>query len=203
MNHPPNIETLIRPDDTARERAQLRLAHTALVRASPLPELPLSIRRPPPVIAIQPRPSERAHRRMPRSLAALAAAATVAAVAASAGYLLTGNSAGRPAAVVAMHATAAAPGARGLLRIGERDQAGNWPLTLLVSRLPHLSTGSYYEIDLTDKGRLVGSCGVFTTDGGATVIHLNVPYKLGEYSGWIIRRQHPGIPPSQTLLSSA
>jgi len=53
-----------------------------------------------------------------------------------------------------------------------------------------------------NKGRLVGGCGAFKTDGGASVIHLNAPYELGEYSGWTITRQRPHQPPSAPLLTT-
>ncbi len=101
-----------------------------------------------------------------------------------------------------MHATAAAPRATATVRVGSRDRAGNWPITLRVRGLPRLPRGGYYEMFLTDKGRPVASCGRFRTDGGTTVVRLNAPFRLGEYSGWTITRGGPHRPQSQPLLTT-
>jgi hypothetical protein len=184
---------------TGRDRDRLRRAHNALLRAGPLPELPPSLRLPPVVAVRRLRvpPPARARRHL-----LVAAVATLAVAAAAAGYLVTTRPSATIQGAVAMRATAAAPHARATLRIGARDPAGNWPITLRVRGLPVLPAGSYYEMYLTNNGHLVGGCGTFKTDGDTTVIHLNVPYHLGEYSGWTIRRQRPHQPPSAPLLTT-
>ena len=120
--------------------------------------------------------------------------------AASVGYVLSEPGASWHA--VAMRATAAAPQARATLRIGDADDAGNWPMTLSVRGLPRLPAGGYYEMFLTEKGRVVGSCGTFRTTAGTTVVQLNDPYPLGEYSRWVIRREQRTGAPSRPLLTT-
>jgi hypothetical protein len=103
-------------------------------------------------------------------------------------------------ATISMHATAAAPQASATVTIDSRDRAGNWPITLRVGGLPPLPQGRYYEMFLTSRGSLVAACGTFRTDGGTTVVHLNVAYRLNEYSGWTIARGGPKR--RQPLLST-
>jgi anti-sigma-K factor RskA len=194
-----DLDALIDAQLTGRERERLRRAHDTLLRAGPLPELPASLRQPPAVAVRRLRvpPPARPRRHLP-----VAAAATLALAAAGAGYFVTTKPAETVQRAVAMHATAQAPRARAMLRIGTRDRAGNWPVTLRVRGLPALPAGSYYEMYLTNKGHLVAGCGAFKTDGGTTVIHFNVPYQLGEYSGWTITRQRPQQPPNAPLLTT-
>jgi anti-sigma-K factor RskA len=199
-NTPTDFDSLLDGHLTGRERDRLRRAHDALLRAGPLPELPASLQHAPAVSVRTLRLSPSARPRRRALVAAIAA--TLALAAAAAGYLLTARPAETFKGTAAMHATAEAPGASGALRIGARDRAGNWPIVLRVRGLPALPAGSYYEMYLTDKGRLVGSCGAFKTDGGTTTVKLNVPYRLSEYSGWLIRRDHTGRPPSPPLLTT-
>jgi len=198
--HTPDVDDLIGGQAVGRERDRLARVHAALVRSGPLPELPPSLER---LCAgsVRGRPFVRPERRWRRPAVA-AAAATVALAAASAGYFISTPVGDTFARTVAMHATAAAPLARATLRIGVRDQAGNWPITLSVHGLPPLPAGSYYEVLLTDRERIVGACGRFRTDGGATVVHLNDPYAVGEYSGWLIRRQQVDRRPGPAALTT-
>jgi len=137
----------------------------------------------------------------PRRRPLLAAVAAALAVAAAGGaYSLSAHTDDGPRRAVTMHGTAAAPTAHATLRIGDRDAAGNWPLTLRVRSLPPLPAGSYYSMYLTNNGHIVARCGTFKADPGATVVRLNVPYRLGEYSGWIIRRDFLDGRPGPTLL---
>jgi hypothetical protein len=148
-----DFDSLLDTRVSERERERLRRAHDALLRAGPLPELPASLQQPPPVaIRRLPVPSPaRPNRRV--LIAALAA--TLGLAAAGAGYLLTTGPAETIQGTAAMHATAIAPGARGVLRIGARDRAGNYPIVLRVRGLPSLPAGSYYDMYLTDKDSLV------------------------------------------------
>jgi hypothetical protein len=201
MKHAPDLEAVIGASLPGSHRDRLRCVHDLLVQAGPVPELPASLRRPPPVSVRELRfGRERAS--WPRLVAA-AAAALVLAAAASGAYVFTGGPAETVGGVFVLHATAAAPAARGRLTVGDRDRAGNWPLTLRVRGLPVLPAGGVYEMYLTDKGHLVGGCGVFRTDGGTTVIHLNVPYQLGEYSGWVISQVSPHQSLNPPLLTTS
>jgi hypothetical protein len=182
-----------------RERELVRRTHEALLAAGPLPELPSALRHPPPVNVRRLRPPKGvpSHRRI-LATAAAALAVTVAA----AGYLATGHRTRPARGLVALRATAAAPDARAILRIGVGDRAGNTAIRMRVRGLPALPAGSYYEMYLTDKRRIVGACGTFKTDGGAISIDVNVPYALGEYSGWLIRSEHAGGRPGPVVLTT-
>jgi hypothetical protein len=92
--------------------------------------------------------------------------------------------------------------AHATLQIGARDAAVNWVLTLRVRGLPPVSAGSYYEMYLTNKGRITVGCGTFKTDPGTTVVRFNVPFRLYEYSGWVIRSEPPHRRPGPTLLTT-
>lgn len=186
MSRAPDPEALIGPSLPGSRGDRLRRVHDALVRAGPLPDLPASLRQPPQIDVRAPRVDRKRTSPLPR--VAAAAAAFLLAGAASSTYALT-DSAQTRRGTLAMHATPAAPDARGVLTVGTRDHAGNVSITLHVRGLPSLPAGSVYEMYLTDKSRVVGACGVFRTDGGATVVHFNVPYELGEYSGWVITRK--------------
>jgi hypothetical protein len=181
----PDIDDLFDGEADAHERDRLARVHVALTRADPLPELPSSLARPP-AVGVRARPRVRYGRR--RRRLALAAAAVIIALAAGGGAYLATTPGGPSWHLVAMRATSAAPSAHATLRIGVADHAGNWPLTLSVRGLAPVSRGSYYEMFLTDRGRLIGACGTFRVDAGTTVVQLNVPYALDEYSGWVIKR---------------
>lgn len=198
--HGTDLDSLLDAHISERDRHRLKRVHDALLRAGPLPELPASLQQPPPV-AIRRLPAPPPARPSRRVLIA-ALAATLGLAAAGASYFFTTRPAETIQSTAAMHATVAAPGASGVLRVGARDRAGNSPIVLRVRGLPTLPAGSYFDMYLTDKGRLVGSCGTFKTDGGTTVVRLNVPYRLGEYSGWMIRREHAHRPPSPPLLTT-
>jgi hypothetical protein len=93
---------------------------------------------------------------------------------------------------VPMRATADAPGARGLIKVGERDEAtGNWSLELRVSGLPQLSGGDYYVLWLAKDGKYAGTCGTFNVGNGTTTIEMTVSYRLADYDAWVISR-HQG-----------
>ena len=193
------FEPPIDPRMSARERDLVRRGHEALLAAGPLPELPASLRHSPPVTVRSLRPPIRKKSR--RKI--LATTATVlAATAAAAGYLATSHPTEPARGVIAMHATAAAPNAHAILRIGAQDRAGNTAIRLRVRGLPALPRGSYYEMYLTRKGHIVGACGTFKTDGRQSLIELNVQYTLNEYSGWLIRSEHLGTQSGPALLTT-
>jgi hypothetical protein len=195
----PDLDSLLDGHVVGAERERLARVHEALVRAGPPPELPGSLAQPP-VVAVHPVPAARRARRRRRPLPAAAAAAL--AVAAGTGAYVLASGPERPPRVVAMQGTAAAPGARATLLIGARDAAGNWLLTMRVRGLPPLAAGAYYEMYLTRRGRIVVGCGTFKTHAGTTVVRFDVPFRLGEYSGWVVRLERPQGRPGPALLST-
>ena len=67
---------------------------------------------------------------------------------------------------VSMHGTSAAPNAKGLIKLGEQDKAGNWPMVVTVEGLPLLPERGYYELFLTRDGKLL-RCGNLQRQSGA------------------------------------
>lgn len=198
--HEPKLEDLVDEHVPARERERLERVHDALLRAGPPPELPNSLARPPAVSVRRLPAVARARSRRRPLLTAVAAALAVAA--AGTAYALLAHSEEGPRRPVTMHGTAAAPAAHATVRIGERDTAGNWLLTLRVRGLPPLPADGYYEMYVTSKGRIVAGCGAFKTDPGTTVVRFDVPFRLSEYSGWLIRREQPHKRPGPALLTT-
>jgi hypothetical protein len=195
----PDLDSLLGGAVFGSERDRLARVHEALVRAGSPPVLPGSLAQPPVVGAP---PVRRARAARPRRrLRPAAVAATVAAAAAVAAFVLLSGGEG-PRRAVAMHGTATAPRAHADLRIGARDAAGNWLLTMRVRGLPPLPAGAYYALELTRKGRIVVGCGTFKTHPGTTVVRFDVPFRLGGYSGWVVRREQPQRRPGPTLLST-
>jgi len=199
----PDFDDLIGSDLPAAEHRRLNEAHDLLLRAGPLPELPASLLRQPAVVRmlrLVPPPT----RRPRRAVVAVAAAVAIAVIAVGAGYFTAGHRTDgfRAAAVVDMHGTAAAPTASATISLGSRDRAGNWPMLVRIKGLPALSRGSY-QVYLTKDGRPVASCGTFKVDGNTTLVRLNAPYDLDEYSGWMITRSRASQPPGPTLLTTS
>jgi hypothetical protein len=184
---PRDIRDLVGDDVPREELERLGRVHELLLRAGPPPELPADLTEPPEpdaTIAFLPR-------RRWRAIAALAAALALAAF--GAGWLAAsaGDSEGEafPAIDfrVPMHGTPAAPRAVASIAVGERDDAGNWPMAMTVRGLPELPEGAEYELWLTKAGKLAASCGRFRTDGESEA-YLNAPYRLRQYDGWVVTR---------------
>lgn len=179
----PDFDELVEHDVEPAERAALKRAHELLVAAGPAPELP-------PALAAAPEPELDAvpsRRTPPRRLRlALPLAAALAAVAAFAGGFVVGGreeQAFETDFELAMSGTAAAPDASAMLRVGELDEAGNWPMELTVEGLP----AGRYELLLTrGGGGPTASCGYFVVDEGETTVFLNAPYRLRDFDGWIV-----------------
>ena len=179
----PEFDELVGAGTYGDERERLRRAHDVLVAAGPAPELPASLADPPgpaPVRRLPARP-----RRSPVGRLAVLAAALAVAVFAG-GYLL-GNS-GEPTAfdtdfTVTMRATAAAPDASASLRVGPKDDAGNWPMEVNVAGL---RTGRRYELWLTRRSRPAALCGSFAMLPDRTTVYLNAPYRFKSFDGWVV-----------------
>ena len=186
MTDKPDFRELVGDDLEAEEHARLGHVHDLLVAAGPPPELP-------PVL-LEPSAEPTGHHviGLPRRRAGalLALAATIALVALVAGYAVgrKGNERFSSVGAVKMHGTAAAPRATGTISVGERDPSGNWPLKLVVNKLPALPRHAYYEMFLTRNGKPAASCGTFAAGNKTVTVRLNVPYNTRRYDGWVVTR---------------
>jgi hypothetical protein len=153
------------------ERERLRRVHELLLSVDP-----------PADVATPPMPL----RRRPQRLALLAAA--LAAVAFGAGYLLGGGEADA-VRVISMAGVGDARGASASIEILPEDEAGNWPMNVVVRGLePSRGRSDWYELWLTRKGKRVSPCGRFIVLAGRTEVTLTVPYALRKYDGWVVTR---------------
>ena len=175
----PNFDDLIGGDLGPDERARLERVHELLIAAGPPPELPPHLATAP----AEPKAAVIPIRRGRWRTAGLAAAAALL-IAFGAGWLF-----GDRHASVDVQATVAMTGANGAhasLAVLRVDAAGNWPMKMTVTGLPALSHGRTYTLWLTKKGKLEALCGTFTVGKGTTTVRLNAPYRLREYTGWVV-----------------
>jgi hypothetical protein len=176
----PDFDELVGGDDLGdAERARLRRVHDLLVAAGPPPELSpkLTDAPPEPRARVIPFPRQRW-----RTFAVTAAAALL--VAFFAGWAVGGNRGEDH-----VRHTVAMTGARGALAsldVLYPDNAGNWGMKMTVSGLPVLTNGKTYTLWLTKHGRLDSVCGTFVVRQGKTVVRLSAPYRLREYTGWVV-----------------
>jgi len=203
----PDFDQLFGDEVSGAERERLRGVHDLLVAAGPPPELSPALESPPDVggagagakVLLFPRR---------RRAALLLIAAALAAAAFGGGYFAGGHGRGSRSSfesigAVQMHGTAAARNALATIELGKADDAGNWPMLITVQGLPQLGNGAYYELYLTRHGRLAASCGTFTVHAGTTKVHLNAPYKLKRFDGWVVTKQVAGHrETSQPLLTT-
>jgi hypothetical protein len=188
MSGPLEFRDLVGNDLPPEERARLERVHELLHAAGPPPELPPSLADVPD--RAEQAPSWLPHRRLGAGLALAAAIATIAFLGGYlAGYRHSSFDTNRQ---VAMTGTSAAPGASGLIKLGESDSAGNWPMLVTVRGLPRLPKRGYYELFLTRKGEPVAPCGSFTVKPGTTSVKFTVPYSFERFDGWVVTRQDPG-----------
>lgn len=185
----PDFRELVGDDLSRAERERLHRVHELLVEAGPPPDLPPALERPP-----APGGATRLFPRRRRG-ALLALAAALAAAAFGAGYLVAdrGDDAGVQAFEtdfsLVMRGTQAAPGAVASLVVGKRDDDGNWPMELTVRNLPPLGEDERYELYLTRGGELGPSCGTFFVQSDKAIAHLNAPFELKQFDGWVIVRE--------------
>lgn len=186
----PDFRELVGDEVSEEERERLRNVHEMLVAAGPPPELSPQLQEPPAVggatVSLFPRR---------RRAALLLIAAALAAAAFGGGYFAGGQgreTGFRSVHAIQMHGTAAAPNALATLELADVDSSGNWPMLVTVQGLPQLPRGGYYELYLTRHGRLAASCGTFLVHSGKTKVHLNAPYKLKSFDGWVVTKHTPG-----------
>ena len=194
-SRPPDFDELVGEGLPAEERARLRGVHDLLVAAGPPAELSPALEQAPSVggtVRFLPRR---------RRSAVLVLAAALAAAAFGGGFLtgaVTHPSGTKSATlVIPMHGTAAVPNARASIALLTADEAGNWPMRFTVQGLPKLPRGGYYELYVTEHGRITASCGVFNVHAGRTTVSLNAPYTKG-FDGWVVTRHLPGHPETST-----
>jgi hypothetical protein len=186
---PPEFRDLFDDDLPAEDRARLERVHELLVAAGPPPELPPSLAEAPGSVA---RPPSWLPRR--RLGAAFALAAAIALVAFLGGYI-AGYSHNNlnVARQVSMQGTSLAPAASGLIKLGNADSAGNWPMIVEIRGLPRLNSLGYYELYLTRNGKPIAPCGSFNAQVAVTSVTFTVPYSLKGFDGWVVTRQGEGI----------
>jgi hypothetical protein len=178
----------LEPEDEAR----LRRVHDLLVQAGPPPDLPPSLERTPEAAEAEIVQFPLLPRR--RWAVGALVAATLAAIAFGGGYALGhakgGGESFKVKNVVAMHSTSG--GAQGLVRVSDRDSAGNWPMELEVNGLPkQANRDATYELWLTRGHKPAELCGTFRMSGDPTIVRLTVPYDLKGVDGWVVTAQPP------------
>jgi hypothetical protein len=173
-------------DLATEEQERLRRVHELLLEVGPPAELPRSLRHPhrPPAARLV---------ASPRRLAAALAAALAVAGSFALGYVAVDEGIEFDHDFfVEMRGAAGAPNASATLDVGERDDAGNWPMVIRVRGLPELPPGGRYLLYLTKNGRPAAWCGSFRVHEGTTTAPLNAPYRFDRYDGWVVRADIPG-----------
>ena len=188
MSGPDDLRELVGDDVPPAELERLRRVDEVLRAVPGPPELPASL-----TAAVTRVASRRERRRPQRTLAAVALAAALAAVAFGAGTRF-GEDDFEERATIAMQAGAEARGAAAVLRVGEADPSGNWPLRLQVRGLEPLPRGGYYALWLAKDGEYAATCGSFRIGEGETEAEWTVSYPLDEYDAWVVTAYLPDEP---------
>jgi hypothetical protein len=190
MREPPDLRDLVGDEVPESELERLRRAD-ALLRAVPAPpaEVPDSLTRAVTRVAAQ--PSRLWTRR--RTAVALAFAAVLSALFFGLGSWAGGDDFDERD-TIAMRATEAAKGATAVIRMGDPDESGNWPLRLEVEGLPELPEGGYYLLWLAEDGEYGVACGSFRVGKGQTEVEWDVSYRLAGYDAWVITAYRPDEP---------
>ena len=198
-----SFDDLVGGDDLApEEAAKLRRVHDLLVQAGPPPDLP-------PALESPAEPTDAEVLQFPllpkRRWAVAAVAAALLVVIGFGGGYLTGHSNAKPASfatqrVVGMHG----PQALAVVRIGARDDVGNWPMQFEVTGLPKQhDPQAYYELWLTHGGKPTVPCGSFRVHDKTTRVRFTVPYTLDGVDGWVVTEQPAGMhTPGHVVLTT-
>jgi hypothetical protein len=188
MTDGPDFRELVGEDLPREEEEELRRVHDLLVAAGPPPELPPHLQEP-----VEPEKPRDKVSYLPRRRTGLllGLAAAIALVSLVLGYSVGARKGFKADFSVPMHATAAGAGASATIHVGELDSAGNWPLKVEVKGLKPLPKGGFYEMYLTRGGKPVATCGTFRAVDSQSV-RLNAPYKLSNYTGWVVTREGRG-----------
>jgi hypothetical protein len=198
MTRTPDFHDLVGDEGSPEELEQLRRTHDMLLAAGPPPELS-------PRLAEAPGTRNRSSWMPRRRGAAFLLAAGIAALAFGIGFYSGDRgssdfSAGRES--IHMHATKPNSLASASIQLGHPDEVGNWPLRLRVSGLEKLPKGVWYELFLTEGGKIKAWCGAFSVSSdGRTTVRMSVPYKLEKGVGWVVTTSQ-GTPKPQVLLTT-
>lgn len=188
MTDKPDFRELV-GDLPEEERARLERVHELLIVAGPPPELP------PTLVEPDLDPREENIKFLPRRRAGfvLGIAAAVG-IAAFLGGFLAGRTKEPFQEVfkVPMQGTAQAANASATIQVGKADEAGNWPLKVVVRGLKPLPKGQYYEMFLTLGHKAAATCGTFRVAKSGDSVRLNAPYNFRSFDGWVITREVPG-----------
>jgi hypothetical protein len=189
----PDFEELVGTDLDATERARLERVHDLLVAAGPPPDyVPVVLEPEATVVELRPR-------RRRWALIAIAAAVAVSLFALGGALTVSPTESALPGTIT-MHGAATAQAASASLEVLDRDEAGNWPMTVAVKGLAPATSGRPFELWLTQNGELGALCGSFRTDErGAAVVPMNAPFDFSEYDGWVIVEEGSQTP----LLTTA
>ena len=199
MTPGPEFRELVGNDLTPEERARLERVHELLVAAGPPPELPPELAEPP--TGSRPSPIVLPRR---RAGAMLALAAAIALIAFLGGFVAGKKGVGQGGSIrtLQMHGTGSAQTASATIDIEKLDASGNWPLRVVVHRLPPLPTGSYYEMFLTRHGTRIAACGIFAVGEKTSTVRLTLPRGVGDYDGWVVTRETPGSGTHPVVLTT-
>jgi anti-sigma-K factor RskA len=199
MSDKPDFRELVGDDLPDEERARLERVHELLVAAGPPPELPPALAEP----DLDPRDENVEFLPRRRAGLVLGIAAAVG-VAAFLGGFLAGRAKEPFAEVfkIPMHGTAQAASASATIKVGKADDAGNWPLKVVVRGLRPLPKGQYYEMFLTHAGKAAVSCGTFRVARSGDSVRLNAPYNLRRFDGWVVTLEHPGSGKHPVVLTT-
>jgi hypothetical protein len=182
------------------ERARLERVHELLLAAGPPPELPPALVQP----DLDPRDENVEF--LPRRRAGFVLGiAAVVGVAAFLGGFLTGRAKEPFAQVfdVPMQGTPQATAASATIQVGKADEAGNWPLKVVVRGLKPLPKGQYYEMFLTKEHKPAATCGTFRIARSGDSVRLNAPYNFRSFDGWVVTREVPGSGKHPVVLTTA
>jgi hypothetical protein len=196
MTRRPDFDDLIGRDVPAEERDRLRRAHDLLVAADAPAEMSPELERVPwPEDTLAPLwPSRPARPRRRRPILAFAMVATAAIVGFLVGQATNSDTTINAVRAVNLHGTTLDRNALATLKLGKKDDNGNWPMVLRVRGLDPLPEGGYYDLYLTKDGKPVAKCGVFNVGPDVTVVRLSASYDLSSFdrNGWVVTRQLPG-----------
>ena len=189
-------------DLAPEEEAKLRRVHDLLVQAGPPPDLPPALEHPA-------EPTDAEVLQFPllprRRWAVLAVAAALFALAGFGGGYLWGHAKAKPAPFAARHVVGMhGPQALAVVRIGTRDEVGNWPMQFEVTGLPKQhDRAAYYELWLTHNGKPTVPCGSFRVHDKTTRVRFTVPYSLKGADGWVVTDQPAGMhTPGRIVLTT-
>jgi Anti-sigma-K factor rskA len=174
---------------TPEVELRLRRVHDLLVEVGPPPDLSPGLERVPEPADPPEVPLIFRRRKMAVAVLALAAALAAFGGGYAFGHSKSSSSAFASAHTVPMHGK---PGQLAVIKVGNVDSAGNWPMLVEVSGLPQQAKrGAYYELWLTKNGKAVLSCGSFRVHAKTTRFRLTVPYSLRGFDGWVVTAQAP------------